>query len=728
MQRQIGRVLINSGVRRFMLQVLIDTVAIAVVLLILWLFQSPVSSSALPGQSFVYVALYLGLAFALVDNFVKPAFVLITGGLIVRTMGLFIVVMNVILFWLVVNILPVEWTGLSTLPFWALTLTAVVFSLLQALLAALLGLDQPDIDAEGHGRFLWRFIDDLPVGNRSRLIDNIRIEQIYRKLWQYGIDIALGESPVSAVRARVQRFITGERADLADLTTPQKVRVLLQELGPTYVKVGQMLASQSEALPPEWRTELEKLQSTVPPFPYEQAQAIVKQELGAPPEALFASFEREPLAAASTAQVHRATLADGQQVAVKVQRPNIVAMTHADLNIIQDVGRVLERRYQWARSLDLTGMLGEFATGVIGELDYRNDAYHTLRLADILRTVTGVRVPAIHQPLCSARVLTMEFVAGVKITNQAVIDAAGLDRPALATAFVRAFIKQLMIEGFFHGDPHPGNLLVNPDTGVIAFIDCGLVGQLDQAERLDLLDLLWSLIESDTDALSAVLLRLCKRTGPVDEAAFNRVIKRILYQYWIYGSGASFGQVMTQVMGALYENNLRLKKDLTLALKAIVQAEEATMALCPQMNMVEVAYVEAQTLLLDQFTADRVADTVKKQAIRSVKEIVRRLPSLETATLKWLDMYERGRLDVHLDTSDLSNQIGIFNGAVRQLTAGLVMGGLIIGTAIAGTFLLNVRQDMPSIVPTLVALIFIGLVLFGLWLIVRMMRAADSAS
>ena len=322
----------------------------------------------------------------------------------------------------------------------------------------------------------------------------------------------------------------------------------------------------------------------------------------------------------------------------------------------------------------------------------------------------------------------MEFVAGVKITNQAALDATGLDRSALATTFVRAVIKQLLIDGFFHGDPHPGNLLIDPATGVIAFIDCGLIGELDQAERLDLLDLLWSLIESDTDSLAAVLLRLCKRTGPVDEAAFNRVIKRVIYQYWIYGAGASFGQVMSQVMAVLYQNNLRLKKDLTLALKAIAQAEEAMQSICPEMNLVAVAYGEAQSLLSEQFTPERVTATLKKQAIRSAKEVVRRLPSLEAATLKWLDMYERGRLDVHLDTSDLSRQVGAFNGAVRQLTAGLVMVGLVIGTAIAGSFLLSLQPAAGSLVPALVAVIFVGLLLFGIWLVIRMMRASNEPS
>ena len=268
---------------------------------------------------------------------------------------------------------------------------------------------------------------------------------------------------------------------------------MLQQLGPTYVKVGQMVSSRADVLPAAWRTELDKLQNTVPPFPYEQVEAIVRSELGAPPDALFASFDHEPLGAASLAQVHRATLPDGSEVVVKVQRPNVQAMVRADLGNMEDLARQAERRVTTARTMNLAAMIHEFGQGVLTELDYRIEAYHALRLAEVVEGIEGIHVPRVYLDRSSGRVITMEFVRGVKATNVAALDAAGVDRDLVARRFLRAIIKQVLVDGFFHGDPHPGNIVIDPETGALTFLDLGLMGELDSNRRLQLLGLMWAL-------------------------------------------------------------------------------------------------------------------------------------------------------------------------------------------------------------------------------------------
>ena len=237
---------------------------------------------------------------------------------------------------------------------------------------------------------------------------------------------------------------------------------LLQQLGPTYVKIGQMLAARQDLLPTDWTTEFARLQADAEPFPWLDAVEVIKAELGRLPEELFASIEQEPFAAASTAQVHRATLADGTLVAVKIQRPRIVAKTKADLGVMQELAKTAEQRFALARRIGIRKIVGEFASGVLEELDYRNEAYHARRLADAMSKFEQIHIPVVYEDLSSSRVLTMEFVKGIKIEDPDILRDAGLDPSQLGATFMRAIIKQVLIDGFFHADPHPGNVLADP--------------------------------------------------------------------------------------------------------------------------------------------------------------------------------------------------------------------------------------------------------------------------
>src|SRR6478672_2900386 len=222
------------------------------------------------------------------------------------------------------------------------------------------------------------------------------MQEVYDTMSSYGMEIAVGGTALAPIRRLGDRMRGRSNSELDRMSTPAKVRMMLQQLGPTFVKVGQMASSRADALPLEWRTELDKLQSTVAPFPWEQARQIMAHELRADPETLFASIEHVPLGAASLAQVHRATLHDGRQVVVKVQRPDIQAKVRADLGVIQELAAVAEARVAFARQMDATGLAQEFGDGVAEELDYRIEAYHARRLADVIRTIPDTHVPEVH--------------------------------------------------------------------------------------------------------------------------------------------------------------------------------------------------------------------------------------------------------------------------------------------------------------------------------------------
>jgi ubiquinone biosynthesis protein len=561
----------------------------------------------------------------------------------------------------------------------------------------------------------------LPLSGRSHFVENLRLTQVRQILLQYGLDISLVGTPLARFRGVADRLLGRDPDEFEELSTPAKVRLMLQQLGPTYVKVGQMVSSRADVLPAAWRTELDKLQNTVPPFPYEQVEAIVRSELGAPPDTLFASFDHEPLGAASLAQVHRATLPDGSEVVVKVQRPNVQAMVRADLGNMEDLARQAERRVATARTMNLAAMIHEFGQGVLTELDYRIEAYHALRLAEVVEGIEGIHVPRVYLDRSSGRVITMEFVRGVKATNVAALDAAGVDRDLVARRFLRAVIKQVLVDGFFHGDPHPGNIVIDPETGALTFLDLGLMGELDSNRRLQLLGLMWSLRERDPDGLATAILGLCERTGPVDEAAFKSDVRRLVYQYWIYGSG-DFSPLMSALFGVLSSRGLRLDQALTLAVKSLVQAEELVRTLSPHLPLVDTGYEEARELIEAQITLDRILQMAKAEATATAMEIGRRVPSLREATLSWLDQYQKGRFVVTLDTSDLQKGLTSVDTGSRNLTLGLIMAGQLIALALVLAVII-LSDTLSDEIVTLVALGFLGVLVFSLVTVRRVSRS-----
>ena len=374
---------------------------------------------------------------------------------------------------------------------------------------------------------------------------------------------------------------------------------MLQQLGPTYVKIGQMMASRADILPPDWIAEFSKLQSEASPFAYDDVVLIVTKELGSPPEALFETFDPIPFAAASTAQVHEARLHDGTLVAVKVQRPRIVAKTQADLGVMEQLAGVAEQRLALARKVGLKAIVAEFARGVLKELDYRNEAYHARRLADGMAKFPEIHVPTVYEELSGERVITMEFVNGIKISKADELRAAGFDTAELGTVFIRSIIKQILIDGFFHGDPHPGNILADPISKQIIFLDLGLVGQLSQQQRVDLLGLIYAIKEVDIPGIGDGLMALGKPTKSFDEAKYRDDIDRLARQYLIYGKATSLGSALSAFLSAVFDNGLRLDSELTLAIKAVIQSEETARALSFDIDLGEAAVTEARAALLE---------------------------------------------------------------------------------------------------------------------------------
>ncbi len=724
-----------STVRRFILQVVVDTIAITAGVLILSLLTAPdpfpFGTGRVPvvqvesDRAIFFVVAGLGLTIG--NLLVRPIVVALTGRVLIWSVGLFSVVVTAIVIWFVGRFTPLDLKVASPWGLWFLVGAAIV-QVVGSALSALTGLTRPSLNPERSTTGMWSILDALPTPRRNAVLENLRLQQVYDTLIRFGVEIFVDRTPFRWIRLWSEQHLLGVEDPIAGMTTPEKVAVMLQQLGPTYVKIGQMAASQGASLPEEWEAELARLQSDVKPFPWAEAREIITRQLGKPPEDLFASIEPEPFAAASTAQVHHGTLHDGSEVAVKVQRPDIVAMTKADLGVMQEISRVAERRSSYIRRLDVHAIVTEFSSGVLRELDYRNEAYQARRLQDGMAKFPNVGVPNVHSALSGERVLTMEFIRGIKISHVAELEAAGLDRQQLGVAFIRALIKQVLIDGFFHGDPHPGNLFVVPETGRIVFIDCGLVGELDSQQRTDLLDLIYSLKAYDFDSVATVVMRLSRKRPGFDEAAFRTELDRKLRQFLLYGESADISTGLSSMLSTVYGNGLRLDPNLTMAIKAIIQATETAAILAPHIDIADAAIAEARDAILDQLTPERVKTLASAKALEVGKELLRRAPTLEAAAWSWLDQFGRGKLVVEVDTSDLGKQLDKLNAAGRRLSTGMIVVGQLIGTAILAVVTLQPQISASlGFIPGLAIGAFVVVLLYSFYILVRSEAGGGSA-
>ncbi len=666
------------------------------------------------------------IALVIVRTFVRPVITFLLARLLFWSYGIVTVVIDTVLLVVVASLAPGYYEIWSPPILW-IFVTSIILSILLYIADGIFGFGAPFVEDAQSSAWYWQLLGRLSVGGRNLVVENLRLLQTLQIAGRYITQITMDRTPFAGLRARMQRRLYPERTVLTTENLPSTFRLLLQDLGPTYVKIGQMLSSRAEALPPEWAVELERLQNTVEPFPWDEVVRIVTAELGESPETLFATFDRVPMAAASTAQVHRAITHEGEEVAVKVQRPDIDVTVRADLNIMKDLLRQFERRRADIRALGLSGFLGEFATNVVRELDYRNEAYNMRRLARSMERYPFAHVPTLYPELSSRRVITMEFIKGVKLSDAEAVDASGVDRDQLADGLTRAIVKQVMFDGFFHGDPHPGNIWFEPATSRIVLLDLGMVGELSGEMRYALADLIYSVREEDSQQIASVLLSLSVHPPDLDEKAFRYEVDRVVQRYMVYGDGASLQVVMSAVLGLMYTRGMRLNQQLTIALKALVQIEEAIATLSPSVSMVDIAMDEARQLLIEQVTFENIAETVRKQATRTVKEIARRAPNLSDATLKWLDQYQSGKFTVHVDTSDLSRDIDKVRTDVRsvfdRVFIAVILAGLLVGSAIV-TQLPNPVEILTISLTQLAGVAFVVSAFAGLYFVVSYVWAA----
>jgi ubiquinone biosynthesis protein len=504
-------------------------------------------------------------------------------------------------------------------------------------------------------------------------------------------------------------------AGLAQLETRERVCHALQDLGPTFVKLGQLLATRVDLFPPEWIAEFEKLQDRAPPADHEQVRAQLIEDLGAAPEEVFAEFGQEPIAAGSIAQVHRARLADGTAVAVKVRRPGIQATVEADLSLLARLARIAEARLPDLARLNPREVVRRFTQTMRAELDLAVECRSAERVALGFRDDPGIVVPRVYWQWTGERINVQEYIEGLSSRDPAAIDRAGLDRKALAHRGAQAMLKMVIEDGFFHADPHPGNLFYLPDNR-IAFIDFGMTGRLTGARRDELVMLLSNLVDRDAEAAAEILLDWA---GPVqvDADALTSDIDAFVDRYHgVPLRELRAASMLTDLARLLREHKLALPPDLALVLKVCIELETTGRELDSGFDMV----AEAEPFLRAAALARRGPAALARRGWRAGAAALELLSELPLDLRRLLRSARNGRLQVHVDLTALASFGAQLDRAASRLTVGVVTAALIIGSSIVMTV-----PGGPVIfgLPLFGLAGFLGAVAGGAWLLLSVWRS-----
>ena len=474
-----------------------------------------------------------------------------------------------------------------------------------------------------------------------------RQRQIAEVLARYGLDYLANAVGLERLIAR-ERALRG-RKPREEHTPPEDLRLALEELGPTFIKLGQLLSTRADLLSPEYRTALAKLQDAAPAIPTDVVQEIIAAELHTSTSDAVASFHAEPLACASVGQAHLATLQDGTEVVVKVRRPNVVEVMDQDLEIIQNFAARASRRSKTAARYDLAGLADEFVQTLRAQLDYLQEARNAERFAANFAGDSSVQIPRVFWDLTTSRVITLERIRGMKVTDIAALDEAGLDRHDLAQRAARIVAKMVFEDGFFHADPHPGNFFIEPD-GRVGIVDFGMVGTLDDALRKQLSRLLIGFLRQDPDRLADALLALGTSTEPVDRARLREDLAGLLERYFARSIGEiSLRSALGDVLAIVRRHGLRLPPDLALLLTVLLVAEGLVAVLDPDFRFAEALAPYARRQLLAQVTPAAVRQRVEEFGA-DLAELAADFPGRLDRLLKTV---ESDGLEVRLRTDEL---------------------------------------------------------------------------
>jgi len=493
---------------------------------------------------------------------------------------------------------------------------------------------------------------------------------------------------------KLSDLLPGRSAEdrLADMATEQgaassargqHLREVLDELGPTFVKFGQLLSTRPDVVPPDIVVELRGLQDDVRPFPFEQAERVIEEELGNTLERLFLDFEPAPVAAASIGQVHRATLPNGRRVAVKVQRPGAPQKIEADLGLLYQAARLARERIRALDFVDARQLVDEFARSIRKELDYRQEARNAENFHRHFAGHPHVRVPKVYWQYTRPRVLTLEWIDGIQLADLDLVTTTLEERREIAYRITEAWMTMIFRHGFFHGDPHPANILLPTQAGAIGLVDFGAVGTLTDDDMSKLTGLFIDAANENLEQIPKRLADLGVRYPKDREGEFLAEIRELYYRYY----GASLSevdpiQIVREGFQLIYSLNLHLPARFLLLDRTIATLASVGAELYPDFNVFEVARPYARDLMLERFSPHRVARRARRETLRYAQVIA----EVPYQFHDFMEEIRDGQIEVGFVHKGLDQFLESMQNAINRLVIALMVVGGLIGSSLIGIF------------------------------------------
>jgi ubiquinone biosynthesis protein len=516
------------------------------------------------------------------------------------------------------------------------------------------------------------------------------------------------------IKLNYRQIKTQQQVNLRSPYVARHLREAFEELGPAFVKLGQLLSVRPDLLTEPYVEEFEKLQDAVPPFPYEQVLELCREE-GLIIDELFASFEPEPIAAASMGQVHEAYLKTGEHVVVKVQRPNIEEQVKTDLEIMMELAKLLEKRTRWGRLYKVSEIVAELSEAIINELDFHKEARNADDFFRLYREDPTVRIPRIHWQYSTKRVLVMEYVGGIKISDLEELKKANYDPKLIASRLIDALFRQVYENRLFHADPHPGNIAV-AEGEIIVFYDFGQVGVVEYQAREKYVELLIGMMRYDTDAVTKAILDIGITEKPINRDDLRSDVNQLQQKY--YGmplSQINVVEASTELINLSVKYKMRLPAELSLLSKMLMTVESIVTQLDPQISLVDLAEPYGRKVLARKMSPDQIVK-VLTNVFWDYAELARSYPRHLD---KIMAMLANGELKIRMEHANLRRLASRIDILSNRLSLAIILASIIIGSSLVVE---NSSSNILGRIP-LVELGFITALILGLFLVYSIIRS-----
>ncbi|MBW2659338.1 MAG: AarF/ABC1/UbiB kinase family protein [Deltaproteobacteria bacterium] len=543
-----------------------------------------------------------------------------------------------------------------------------------------------------------------------------RYQRIIRILFKYGFnDLIEGLRIDQYLESGLKMINRKPRAEIEKHSRAERFRMALEDLGPTFIKLGQVLSTRPDLISPEYLDELAKLQDNVPPFSYSEVEEIFLAETGKKPHELYQFFEEQPIAAASIGQVHRGRLPNDREVVIKVQRPDLEKIIAVDLEILAYLASLMEQYLEELQGHQPSAIVEEFARSLSLEIDYTVELSNIRRFARQFKKNKTIYVPAVYPDLSTERILTMEYIDGIKVSDIDTLHSQGYDLRLLAERGANLVMEQVFVHGFFHGDPHPGNIFVLPDN-IICFLDFGMMGHLSRKDREDFTDLMYSIVTKNDRRITDGVLSITVQFGEIDHDGLSRDLGDLLDRYlYLPLKDLQAGKILQELLNLVQRHKLSIKPNLYLMIKALSTIEGIGLVLDPNLELIKLAEPYVKKIKTARLRPARLAEEIGEAGGEYIK-LLRDVPEEIRSILRQL---RAGRMKLEFEHRGLEKLAAVLDKISNRIAFAIVLAAQIIGSS------LIILSDIP---PKWHGIPLIGLGGFllagvmGFWLLISIIR------